>query len=157
MAAYRRVRNAANVMGYARQIPFSFVIPLVAPAGGIAAGASVSNSIQTDPGLPFILTELGGTYTLDITATTAFENRLTFTMVDGESQQMFSNAPVPRERMFGTRDFPRQLPEEAIITPADQITVTMANGTGGVIAAGTTFFAVLTGYKLVGWRQDQPE
>lgn len=157
MAAYRRVRNAANVMGYARQIPFTFVIPLIAPAGGIAAGGSVTNSIQTDPGLPFVLTELGGSYSLDITATTAFENRLNFTMVDGESQQNFSNGPVPRERMFGTRDFPRQLPEEAIITPADQITATMINGTGGVIAAGTVFYVLLTGYKLVGWRQDQPE
>lgn len=156
MASYRPVRNNQGVAGYARMIPFTYTIPLVSPAGGIAAGGSVSNSVQVDSGLPFILTELGGAYTLDITNTTAFENRLNFTLLDGESQQNFSNGPVPRERMFGTRDFPRQLPEEVIITPADQLTATMVNGTGAAIAAGTIFTVTLTGYKLVGFTVAQP-
>lgn len=157
MGSYRQVRNSNGDMGWARKIPFSYLIPIVAPAGGIAAGASASATVQTDPGLPFILTELGGAYSLDITATTAFENRLNFTLLDGESQQNFSNGPVPRERMFGTRDFPRQLPEEVQISTADLLTLTMVNGTGGAIAAGTTFTGVLTGFKLVGFTRTKPE
>lgn len=154
--AYRAVKDASGARGFAKLVPFTYDILLTAPAGGLAAGASLSASIQTDPGLPFILTELGGAYSLDITASTAYENRLKFTLLDGQSQQNFQNGPVPRERMFGTRDFPRQLPEAVELPPADQITLTMFNNTGGAIAAGTTFDATLTGFKLVGFTTNPP-
>jgi hypothetical protein len=76
-------------------------------------------------------------------------------IVDGESQQLFSNTAVPRERMFGTRDFPRQLPSEVDISPADQLTVTLTNNSG----AGVTTVArvTMTGYKLVNFTTAQPE
>ena len=157
MGSYQKVRNNAGEKGWARKIPFTFVIPLIVPAGGLANLASMSASVQTDPGLPFILTEMGGAYSLDITNTTAFENRFAFTLLDGESQQNFSNGAVPRERMFGTRDFPRQLPEAVVITPSDQLTATWTNNSGAGLAAGVTFTITLTGYKLVGFRKDQPE
>jgi hypothetical protein len=155
MGSYRQVRNSAGDMGWARKIPFTYIIQI--PVGGLANLASASNSIQTDPGLPFILTEMGGAYSLDITNSTAFENRLNFTLLDGESQQNLSNGPVPRERMFGTRDFPRQLPEEVQISTADLLTLTVTNNTGGAIAAGATFTGTLTGFKLVGFTRQKPE
>lgn len=154
--AYRAVKDANGNRGYAKLVPFTYDINITIPVGGLGAGASQSASIQTDPGLPFILTELGGAYSLDITASTAFENRLAFTLLDGQSQQNFQNGPVPRERFFGTRDFPRQLPQEVEIPPADQVTLTMFNNTGGAIAAGTTFNATLTGFKLVNFTTNPP-
>jgi hypothetical protein len=138
-------------------VPFTFVVPLVIPVGGIAAGSSISNSVTVDPGLPFILNELGAAYSLDITSSTTFENRLGFTILDGESQQNFSNGQVPRERMFGTRDFPRQLPSEVDITPSDTLTVNMFNNTGALIAAGVTCTVCFGGYKLVGFTTQPPE
>jgi hypothetical protein len=154
--AYRAVKDAQGNRGYAKLVPFTYDILVTIPAATLLAGASISASIQTDPGMPFILTELGGAYSLDITAITAYENRLTFTLLDGQSQQNFQNGPVPRERMFGTRDFPRQLPQEVELPPADQITLTMTNNTGAAIAAGVTFNATLTGFKLVGFSTNPP-
>ena len=56
MARYRKVRTNTGQMGWARMVPFSYVVNLTATA--LANGSSVSGSIQTDPGLPFILTEM---------------------------------------------------------------------------------------------------
>lgn len=154
--AYRAVKDAQGNRGYAKLVPFTYNIPIIIPAATLLANASISASIQTDPGLPFILTELGSDYSLDITAISAFENRLTCTLLDGQSQQNFQNGPVSRERMFGTRDFPRQLPQEVEIPPADQITLTVTNLTGAAIAAGVRFNATLTGFKLVGFSTNPP-
>lgn len=156
MSSYRKIRNNEGRLGWARMIPFTYVIPIVSPAATILAGGQAAGAVQIDPGLPFILTELGGVFSLDITNTPNFENRLSFTILDGEAQQLYSNGAVPRERMFGTRDFPRQLPEEVELTPSDQITVNLFNNTGAAIAAGVVWTTTLTGYKLVGFRMDQP-
>ena len=156
MASYRQVKNNQGVRGWARLIPFSYVVPIVVPAATLANGATQSGTIQTDPGLPFILTEMSGAFSLDVTNTPTFQNLLNFTILDGESQQNFSNGPVPRERMFGTREFPRQLPQEVEISPADLLTVNMTNLSGAALAAGVVFYAVFTGFKLVGFSPSAP-
>lgn len=152
MARYRKVRNNAGNFGWARMIPFSYVVPLVCAA--LANNGTVTNTITTDSGLPFILTEIGMADDLD-TATLGTMKQWLASIVDGESQQLFSNGPVPRERMFGTRDFPRQLPSEVDITPSDQLTVTLTNVSGAAVT--TTARVVFTGYKLVGFTTAQPE
>lgn len=152
MARYRRVKNSAGVMGWARLVPFSYVLNL-APAA-LAAGGTITGTLNIDPGLPFILTEMGCAIDAD-TATVGTLTQWGFTILDGESQQLFSNGEVPRERMFGTRDFPRQLPSEVDISPADQLTVTAFNRTGA--AATTTIRVTFNGYKLVAFTQANPE
>ena len=152
MARYRKVRSNNGVMGWARMIPFTYVVNITTTA--LADGATATGTVQTDPGLPFILCELGCANDTD-TATLGTLQNLLFTIQDGESAQLFSNGAVPRERMFGTRDFPRQLPSEVDISPADQLTVVMTNKTGGALTSTTR--VTLTGYKLVGFTQAQPE
>lgn len=51
--------------------------------------------------------------------------------------------------MFGTRDFPRQLPSEVELTPGDTITTTLTNNTGGALTSVTR--VTFSGFKLVGW------
>ena len=146
MARYRKVKNSSGQIGWARQVPFTYVCNIVTTA--LANGATASNSFQVDTGLPFILTEMGCSNDTDTATLTTFQNLL-FSVLDGETQQLFSNGPAPRERMFGTRDFARQLPSEVELTPGDQITVTMTNATGAAITSTTR--VTFTGYKLVGW------
>jgi len=152
MARYRKVRNASGQMGWARMVPFTYTLPIVTTA--LAAGSSQTLTLQIDPGLPFILYELGCAVDADGATLTNF-TQWGFTILDGESQQLFSNGEAPRERMFGTRDFPRQLPSEVDISPADQLTVTAFNRTGA--AQTTTVRVTFSGYKLVGFTQAQPE
>lgn len=146
MARYRKVRNSAGQIGYARQVPFSYVTNITTTA--LAANGTASGSFQVDTGLPFILTEMGCAHDGDTATLTTLQNLL-FTVLDGESQQLFSNGAVPRERMFGTRDFPRQLPSEVELTPGDTITTTLTNNTGGALTSVTR--VVFSGFKLVGW------
>lgn len=151
MSRYRRVKNASGQMGWARLVPFAFGVNLTATA--LAAGGNVSGSFQTDPGLPFVLCEMRCNSDGD-TSTTTFQNLL-FSIVDGESQQLFSNIPVSRGAMFGTVDFPRQLPSEVEIRPSDTITSTMTNQTGGALT--TVIRLAFIGYKLVNWTPGKPE
>ena len=152
MARYRKVRTNTGQMGWARMVPFTYVLNLTAAA--LANGATTSGSFQTDPGLPFILTEMRCSMDADTDTMTNMENVL-FSILDGESQQLLSNGAVPREGMFGTRDFPRQLPSEVDLSPADQITVTATNNTGAALT--TTIRICFSGYKLVGFSPTQPE
>lgn len=146
MARYRKVKDAAGRLGYARQVPFTYVVNITSTA--LAAGGTLSGAITIDTGLPFILTEMGCANDADTSTLTVLQNLL-FSILDGETQQQFSNGPIPRERMFGTRDFPRQLPSEVELSPGDTITVTMTNQTGGALTSITRI--TLTGYKLVGF------
>lgn len=146
MARYRKVRNSAGQIGYARQVPFTYVTNITTTA--LANGGSATGSFQVDTGLPFIVTEMRCSHDGDTTTLTNMVNLL-FTVLDGESQQLFSNGAVPREAMFGTRDFPRQLPSEVEFTPGDTITTTLTNNTGGALTSVTR--VAFTGYKLVGW------
>jgi len=57
--------------------------------------------------------------------------------------------------MFGTRDFPRQLPSEVEIPPSDTITVAMTNKTGAALSTVTRI--CFGGYKLVNWAEVKPE
>ncbi len=152
MARYRKVVLADGRKGYARLVPFIYTLNL-APAA-LAAGGSITGVLQTDPGLPFILTELGCAVDAD-TATVGTLTQWGFTVLDGESQQLLCNQETPRERMFGTRDFPRQLPNEVDISPADQLTVTAWNRTGA--AQTTTIRVTFGGFKLVGFSPGNPE
>lgn len=149
---YRRVKNAAGVWGWAKLVPFQYTTSI--PVTALADGSTANGQINIDPGLPFLCYELGFSTDAD-TATTTNCPQYLASIVDGNSQQLFSNGSVPRERMFGTRDFPRQLPAEVEIMAATQLTLTFTNKTGGAVT--TVLRPVLTGYKLVGWTQAQPE
>lgn len=152
-STYRRVRNAAGLVGYAKMVPFIYTVTIPAPT--IANGASVSGEIRIDPGLPFILTEMGFEDSAD-TATTTSVRKWGVNIVDGNSQQLFSSNEAPRERMFGTRDFPRQLPAEVEFAPATVLTITCTNRTGVATAAGDFLRPTFTGYKLVGFSTNPP-
>jgi hypothetical protein len=152
MARYRKVRNNNGIMGWARMVPFTYVLTL-SPAA-LANGGSISGTVNIDPGLPFILCEMGCAIDAD-TSTLTTASLWNFSILDGEAQQQFSNGPVPRERMFGTRDFPRQLPSEVDLSPSDQLTVTATNNTGGAVTSNIRI--CFTGYKLVSFTQSQPE
>jgi hypothetical protein len=133
-------------------VPFTYVLNLSPNA--LANGSTISGTVNIDPGMPFILCEMGCAIDAD-TATLTNASLWNFSILDGEAQQQFSNGPVPRERMFGTRDFPRQLPSEVDLSPADQLTVTATNNTGGAVTS--TIRITFTGYKLVAFTQSQPE
>lgn len=152
MARYRQVKNSAGQLGWAKQVPFTYVVNI--PTTGLAAGLTTTGSFQVDTGLPFILTEMGCANDTD-TATVGTLQNLGFTILDGETQQLFSNGVVPRERMFGTRDFPRQLPSEVELSAGDTITVTMTNQTGAALTSVTR--VCFTGYKLVAWTPQRSE
>jgi hypothetical protein len=152
MGRYRKVKDAAGRMGYARQVPFTYVTNITTSA--LADGLTATGSFQVDTGLPFILTEMGCANDTDTATLTTLQNLL-FSVLDGETQQLFSNGPVPRERMFGTRDFPRQLPSEVELSPADTITITMTNKTGAALTSITRI--TFTGYKLVGFSPQPSE
>ena len=146
MARYRKVKDASGRLGYARQVPFTYVVNITTTA--LANGLTATGSFQVDTGLPFILTEMGCANDTDTSTLTNLQNLL-FAILDGETQQQFSNGPIPRERMFGTRDFPRQLPSEVELSPADTLTVTMTNNTGAALTSVTRI--TFSGYKLVGF------
>lgn len=150
---YRRVRNSQGMWGWAKMVPFLYTVAMPAPA--IANGASVNGEIRTDPGLPFILTEMGFEDSAD-TTTIGNMRKWGINIVDGNSQQLFSSAEAPRERMFGTRDFPRQLPSEVELAPATVLTVTATNRTGAATGANDVVRPCFLGYKLVGWTASQP-
>ena len=149
---FRRVRNAAGRLGWARLVPFTFGVNLTSSA--LADGNSVSGSFTTDPGLPFILTEMRVDNDAD-TATLTTAQQMLFSIVDGAQQSLFSNIPVTRYAMFGTRDFPRQLSSEVEVAPSDTITVTMTNKTGGALSTVTR--VAFTGFKLFNWSEVKPE
>lgn len=151
---YRRVKNSQGRWGWAKMVPFIYTVPISAPA--IAAGASVSGEIRIDPGLPFILTEMGMEDSGD-TSTIGTVRKWGVSIVDGNSQQLLSSGEAPRERMFGTRDFPRQLPAEVEFAPATILTVTLTNRTGGATGASDILRPTFTGYKLVNWTESQPQ
>ena len=131
-----------------------FIYTLVLSPAALAVGGTVTGSLQVDPGLPFILTGLGCAVDADTATLTTLTN-LGFTILDGESQQLLSNGETPRERMFGTRDFPRQLPNEVDISPADQLTVTAWNRTAAALT--TNIRVTFEGFKLVGFTNSNPE
>ena len=147
MARYRKVKNSQGQIGYARQVPFIYKVDLTTTA--LANGGSTSGQFQVDTGLPFILYCLGCAHDGDTSTMTTFQNLL-FSVLDGDAQQLLCNGFVPRERMFGTRDFPRQLPSEVELTPGDTYTVNMINNTGGALTSVTR--CTFEGYKLVGWQ-----
>lgn len=151
MARYRKVRNAQGQLGYAKMVPFTYTCNITTTA--LASGSTASNSFLVDTGLPFIVTEMGCAHDGDTTTLTTLQNLL-FSILDGESQQLFSNGPAPRERMFGTRDFPRQLPEEVEFSPGNTYTVTLTNNTGGALTSVTR--VTFSGYKLVQWTPIAP-
>jgi hypothetical protein len=154
MARYRRVELASGQKGYARMVPFSYTLVVNPLAAAVAAGASVTGTLQVDPGLPFVLTEMGCAIDAD-TPTLTTLSQWGFTILDGESQQLLCNGETPRERMFGTRDFPRQLPNEVDISPADQLTVTATNRNAGAVSSRIN--VVFNGFKLVGFTPSNPE
>lgn len=149
---FRKCRNAAGRMGWARLVPFHFGVDLVSTA--LPDGSSISGSFNTDPGLPFILTELRCENDADGATITNMQQML-FSITDGANQMLYSNRAIPRAAMFGTRDFPRQLPSESEIPPSDTITVSMTNKTGGALS--TTTRICFGGYKLVNWSEVKPE
>ena len=149
---FRKCRNAAGRMGWARLVPFTFCVNLVSTA--LADGASISGSFNTDPGLPFILTEMRCENDSD-TSTVQTVQQMLFSITDGANQMLYSNQAIPRNAMFGTRDFPRQLPSEVEIPPSDTLTVAMTNKTGAALS--TTTRVCFGGYKLVNWAEVKPE
>lgn len=149
--SYRQVKNQQGVIGWARLVPFAYSAKATFTA--VADGGSVNAQINIDPGLPFILTQLQGNGTGD-TATVTNCPILLVSIVDGMSQQLLSNIPIPREQMFGTRDFPRQLPTEIEIPPSDNLTITLTNKTGGALT--TDFYTTLIGFKCVDWTTSRP-
>jgi hypothetical protein len=149
---FRKVRNAAGRMGWARLTPFTFAVNLTSSA--LADGNSIAGSFTTDPGLPFILTEMRCENDSD-TATLTTAQQMLFSITDGANQMLYSNIPIPRSAMFGTRDFPRQLPSEVEVAPSDTITVTMTNKTGAALSTVTR--VCFSGYKLTNWGEVKPE
>jgi hypothetical protein len=144
--SYRIVQLADGTSVMARCQPFIYGTVLTFTA--VAAGGSVTNQINIDPGLPFILTELHCETDTDGTAIQTMVNRfLLFNITSGESQQLFANIAVPRTIMFGTVDLLRVLPSEVQIRPADTLTVTCVNNTGGALTALVR--CSFRGYKLV--------
>jgi hypothetical protein len=152
MSRYRKVRNASGQMGWSKLAAFSHSI--VVPFTGQADGLTSSASITTDPGLPFVLTEIRCLTDGDGATLTNLQ-QLLISITDGANQSLMSNVPIPREHMCGTRDFPRQLPSEVEIVPSDTITATVTNKTGGALT--TNVRITLTGYKLMGWSVGKPE
>ena len=152
MGRYRKIRNSNGQMGWAQLWPFTY--GLVMSPAALADGASISGNITIDVGNPFILTEMRCSSDNDTTTLTTLQNLL-FSIVDGSQQMLFSNIQVPREAMFGTRDFPRQLPTEVEIPPADSLLVTMVNKTG--VALTTNVRVSLTGFRLIGFYTNKPE
>lgn len=150
---YVRVRRSDGVVGWAKKVPFQYTIRIPAPT--VANGASVNGEIRIDPGLPFICYEMGMEDSAD-TATLTTLRKWGVQVVDGNSQQLFSSGEAPRERFFGTRDFPRQLPQEVLFEPATVLTVTLTNRTGANTGANDVVTPVFTGYKLVGFSQSRP-
>jgi hypothetical protein len=144
--SYRIVQLADGSSVMARCQPFIYTAVLAASA--LANGSSITQAIQIDPGLPFILTELHCETDGDGTAIQTMTNRfLLFNITSGESQQLFSNAPVPRTIMFGAVDLLRVLPSEVQIRPADTLTITATNNTGAPLT--TNIRCSFRGYKLV--------
>lgn len=151
MSRFRKIVNSAGQRGWAKLAPFSY--GLVLQPAALADGASVSGQITTDTGNPFIMTELRCMSDADTNDVKQVPNTL-FSIVDGANQMLFSNIAIPREHMFGTRDFPRQLPSEVEVMPADTLTVTMTNKTGAAMT--TNVRVTLTGYRLVGFYLSKP-
>jgi hypothetical protein len=149
---YRKVVDANGRRGWARMIPFSYGVNITTTA--LADGSSVSGQVTTDPNLPFILTELRFNDDADSTTSSNLTKWLV-SIQDGESSQLLSNTAIPREAMFGTREFPRQLPSEVEIRPTDTLTITATNKTGA--GSTSTLRVTFTGYKLVGFSTVNPE
>jgi hypothetical protein len=153
MGRYRKTYNSQGQLRWSQLWLFTYGLVL-APAA-LADGSTISGTITIDVGNPFILTELRCLTDAD-SATVTNIQQLLFSIVDGSNQMLFSNIAIPREHMFGTRDFPRQLPSEMEIPPADTLTVTMTNKTGGALS--TNVRVSLSGYRLVGsWAQKPDE
>lgn len=151
MARYRKIVTAQGQIGWARMAPFSYGVVL-SPAA-LAALATMTAQLTTDPGNPFILTELRCAVDSD-TSTTSIVSQLLFSITDGADQRLFSNIPIPREHMFGTREYPRQLSSEVEISPADNLTIAMTNLTGGALT--TNVRVTFQGYRLVGFYPIKP-
>lgn len=150
---YVRCRRSDGVMGWAKKVPFQYTVRI--PTGATAVGGSVVGEIRIDPGLPFICYEMGMADTAD-TTTLGTLQPWGVSLVDGNSQQLFSSGEAPRERFFGTRDFPRQLPDEVTFEPATTLTVTLTWRGAAPVAAGQFVSPVFTGYKLVGFTTTRP-
>lgn len=150
-AGWRKVRNANGVMGYAALFPFIYTV--IIPTAALAAGGSVAQSLQLEPGLPFLLTGLSCAVDAD-TATLSTLTQWGAQILDNQAQLLFGNGEVPREHMFGTRDFPRQLPAEVQLNPGDQLTFTFWNRTGA--AQTTNIRASLIGFKLGAFTTQPP-
>lgn len=152
MGRYRKIINSQGITGWAAL--WAFTYSLVLTPSALADGATIQGTVTTDVGNPFILTEMRCVTDAD-TSTVGTVQNLLFSIVDGANQMLLSNIAIPREHMFGTRDFPRQLPSEIEIPPSDNIQVTMTNKTGAALT--TNVRVSFTGYRLVGFYSRKPE
>ena len=131
-----------------RLIPFNYTLGQSGVAGiatSAVVGASATGDVQIDSGAPFLCYGIHLEATQD-TATLTTLYQFLVQIIDGDSNRVFSNYPVPRT-VYGSKEFPLMLPSEAIFRPSTKITGTITN-LAAAPSAGTVYLT-FRGYRML--------
>lgn len=131
-----------------RLIPFFYTAAQNGTAGiatTAVVGASATGDFQIDSGAPFLCHSIHLEATQD-TATLTTLYQFLVQIIDGDSNRVFANYPVPRT-VYGSKEFPLMLPSETILRPATKITATITN-LAAAPSAGTVY-VTLRGYRMI--------